>query len=79
MSRNTIVEQMRPSEITTTQIYSRSGMGFLWNKRAELDPGQVKILNAIYSNKKKKDIECKQTITYKLSKSKAGQLGSLVP
>jgi hypothetical protein len=50
-------------------------MGFLWNKRAELDAGQVKILNAIYNNKKKKDIECKQTISYKLSRSKAGQLG----
>lgn len=67
--------KMRPTEITTTQSYSRTGMGFLWNKRAELDPGQVKILNAIYNNKKKKDIECKQTITYKLSKSKAGQMG----
>jgi hypothetical protein len=50
-------------------------MGFLWNKRAELDPGQVKILNAIYNNKKKKDLETKQTIVYKLSRSKIGQLG----
>jgi hypothetical protein len=65
----------RPAEITTTQVYSRAGMGFLWNKRAELDAGQVKILNAIYNNKKKKDIECKQTISYKLSRSKAGLLG----
>ena len=68
-------QMTRPAEITTTQVYSRAGMGFLWNKRAELDAGQVKILNAIYNNKKKKDIECKQTITYKLSRSKAGQLG----
>jgi len=65
----------RPTEIVTTQMYSRAGMGYLWNKRAELDPGQVKILNAVYNNKKKKDIECKQTITYKLSRTKAGQLG----
>lgn len=65
----------RPAEITTTQLFSRAGMGFLWNKRAELDPGQVKILNAIYNNKKKKDIDTKQTIIYKLSRSKVGQLG----
>ena len=65
----------RPAEITTTQLFSRAGMGYLWNKRAELDPGQVKILNAIYNNKKKKDIDTKQTIVYKLSRSKAGQLG----
>jgi hypothetical protein len=65
----------RPNEIMTTQMFSRAGMGYLWNKRNELDPGQVKILNAIYNNKKKKDIECKQTITYKPSRTKAGQLG----
>jgi hypothetical protein len=73
---NVVVDKMtRPIEIVTTQMFSRAGMGYLWNKRAELDPGQVKILNAIYNNKKKKDIECKQTITYKLSRTKAGQLG----
>jgi len=50
-------------------------MGFLWDKRAQLDPGQVRILNAIYNNKKKKDIDTKQTIVYKLARSKEGQLG----
>ena len=65
----------RPAEITTTQLFSRAGMGYLWNKRAELDPGQVKILNAIYNNKKKKEVETSQSIVYKLSRSKAGQLG----
>lgn len=71
-----IVNKMtRPSEIVTTQMFSRVGMGYLWNKRDGLDPGQVKILNTIYNNKKRKDIECKQTITYKLSRTKPGQLG----
>jgi hypothetical protein len=68
-------EMTRPTEITTTQLFSRAGMGFLYNKRAELDPGQAKILNAIYNNKKKKEIVCKQTVTYKLTHSKTGQLG----
>lgn len=71
----TLEEMTRPADITTTQLFSRAGMGYLWNKRAELDPGQVKILNAIYNNKKKKDLETKQTIVYKLSRSKIGQLG----
>jgi len=65
----------RPAEITTTQLFSRAGMGYLWNKRAELDPGQAKILNTIHNNKKKKDIETKQIVTYKLSYSKTGRRG----
>lgn len=72
---STLEEMMRPAEITTTQMFSRAGMGYLWNKRAELDPGQVKILNAIYNNKKKKEVETSQVIVYKLSRSRAGQLG----
>lgn len=64
-----------PSEIMTTQFYSRRGMGFLWNKRNDLDPNQVKILNSIYNNKKKKTLDGCQTITYRLSSSKIGQLG----
>ena len=54
----------RPAEITTTQLFSRAGMGYLWNKRAELDPGQVKILNAIYNNKTTKEVETSQVIVY---------------
>ena len=61
--------------ITTTQCFSRRGIGYLWNRRAELDPGQVAIIGSIYNNRKKSSIECKQTITYSLSKSKAGALG----
>lgn len=72
---STLEDMTRPADITTTQLFSRAGMGFLWDKRAELDPGQVKILNAIYNNKKKSDIGAKQTIVYKLSRSKIGQLG----
>jgi hypothetical protein len=64
-----------PSEIATTQLFSRRGVGFLWNRRNELDPGQVSIINSLYNNRKKGSIECQQTIVYKLSRSKAGQLG----
>lgn len=64
-----------PAEMTMTQLYSRAGMGFLWNKRNELDPGQVSIINSMYVNKKKGDAQCQQTITYRLARSKAGQLG----
>ena len=64
-----------PASITTTQRFSRRGVGFLWNKRSELDPGQVSILNALYNNRKKSQIECEQEIIYRLSKKKAGLLG----
>ena len=61
--------------ITTEQVFSKKALGFLWSKRNEIDPGQVSILNSLYNNRKKGNIEGKQAITYKLSKSKAGQLG----
>lgn len=62
-------------EIVTTQHFSRRGLGFLWARRNELDPAQVSILESLYNNRKKGSIKGHQTITYKLSKSKAGQLG----
>ena len=64
-----------PASITTTQCFSRSGVGFLWDKRTSLDPGQVAIINALFNNRKKGQIDCQQEITYKLARSKAGQLG----
>ena len=63
------------SEIQLTQIFSRSALGYLWMRRAELDPEQMKIINSLYNNRKKKSIDGQQTITYKLSASKAGKLG----
>jgi hypothetical protein len=59
----------------TTQMFSRRGLGFLWAKREELDPGQVSILQTLYNNRKKGSITGYQDVTYKLSKSNAGKLG----
>ena len=64
-----------PTEIAVTQFYSRAGIGFLWNKRNDLDPGQVSIINSIYNNRKKGALQTQQTITYRLARTKAGQLG----
>lgn len=61
--------------IQTVQLFSRSGLGYLWNRRAELDPGQAALLTTLYNNKKKGTLECQQTTTYKLSNKKAGKLG----
>jgi hypothetical protein len=47
----------------------------LWDKRSELDPGQVSIINSIYLNKKKGGLQGSQQIIYKLSRSAAGRLG----
>jgi len=72
----TPVEEMASTavEYETTQKFSRRGLGFLWGKRTELDPGQVAILQSLYNNRKKGSLTGIQKITYKLSKSKAGRL-----
>jgi hypothetical protein len=62
-------------EYRTTQVFNRRSIGFLWDKRAELDPGQVSIINSIYLNKKKGGLQGSQQILYKLSRSAAGRLG----
>ena len=64
-----------PPLIITQQLFSRRGIGYLYDHRSELDPGQVTIINSMYNNRKKGTLECQQTITYKLSSSKAGKLG----
>lgn len=66
---------MSSDPIQTTQLFSRPALGYLWNRRAELDPGQVKLLNALYHNRQKKSIMCQQNITYKLSDKIPGRLG----
>jgi hypothetical protein len=62
-------------EVKTTQQFSRRGVGYLWSRRAELDAGQTAIVDSIYKNRKKGSLEGQQVITYKLARSKAGQLG----
>jgi len=66
---------MNSPSVSCTQLFSRRGLGFLWNRRAELDPGQAAILQSLWNNKKKGTVECQQTVTYSLSKKKAGSLG----
>lgn len=61
--------------LVATQLFSRRGIGYLWDNRNQLDPGQVAIINSLYNNRKKGTIECQHTVTYKLSKSAAGKLG----
>ena len=50
-------------------------MGSLWERRKELDPGQVKILKCLFDNKKRGTLECKTPVTYSLTRSKAGLMG----
>jgi hypothetical protein len=61
--------------IVTNQIFSRNALGFLWSKRTELDPAQVKIIQSLYNNKSKGRIEGCHKVTYKLSCKQAGRLG----
>lgn len=64
-----------PPRIITQQLFSRRGIGYLYDHRNELDPGQVSIINSLWNNRKKGTLECQQTITYKLATTKAGKLG----
>jgi hypothetical protein len=64
-----------PLKYETAQMFSKRGLGFLWGKRDELDPGQVSILQTIYNSRKKGSITGYQDIIYKYSKSNAGKLG----
>jgi hypothetical protein len=63
------------AEIKLEQRFNRRALGFLWAKRSELDPGQESIINSLYKNRKKGEVEGCQVVTYKLSSSKAGKLG----
>lgn len=62
---------------SAVQIFSRRSIGYLWDKKAELDPGQASLVNSIYNNKKKGGSigSAEQKITYKLSGKAAGKLG----
>jgi hypothetical protein len=64
-----------PLKYETAQMFSKRGLGFLWAKRDELDPGQVSILQTMYNSRKKGSITGYQEIVYKYSKSNAGKLG----
>jgi hypothetical protein len=61
----------------TEQIFNRRSLGYLWDRKHDLDPGQVAIITSIYNNKKKEGAlkYAAQKITYKLSRSAAGKLG----
>ena len=61
--------------VNTTMHFSRKALGFLWDKQAEIDPAQFALIKAIYNKKKKNSLEGFFPATYKLSKSKAGDLG----
>jgi len=60
---------------TVCQQFNRRSVGYLWDKKADLDPGQVSIINSIYNNRKKGSVMACQDITYRLSSKGAGKLG----
>ena len=66
---------MSQLKIDTEQLFSRSNLGYLWSRRTELDPEQVKVIECLYNNRKKGQIEGKQSISYTLSRKKAGAMG----
>jgi hypothetical protein len=67
---------MAELSFTTSQICNRRAIGYLYERRSQLDPGQFDIIKSIYNNKKKTgNLHTSQVICYKLSNELAGKLG----
>ena len=62
-------------EITTTQLFNLPALNALYNKRTEFDSTTANMVKSIYNNRKKGIMEGQQEVVYRLSRSKAGQLG----
>lgn len=60
---------------STEQLFNRKAMGALWAIRNRFDPGQVVLLDYLYKNKKKANVQGKATIIYKLANTVPGRLG----
>jgi len=61
--------------IQCEQLFSRRGLGYLWDNRASLDSSTLSYVQALWKNKRPGSLECKQTIEYRLASSKTGKKG----
>lgn len=66
---------MAAFEITTTQLFNRSALGALWERRKDFDADTVSKIDSLYRNRKKGQTQGQQDVVYRFSKSKAGQMG----
>jgi len=64
-----------PEPFTCEQVFSRKGLGYLWDNRTLLDESTLDILKKLWRNKKQGSLICKQTVEYKLSLSRFGKMG----
>lgn len=62
-------------EFECEQLFNKRALGYLWSRRAELDPQQEKYITSLYNNRTKRKIEGSRPVTYKLSKTLVGALG----
>lgn len=69
--------KMAGVEIKTTQLFNRSALGALWARKKDFDDATRKTLDSIYINRKKGGAteHGESPITYRLSRSIAGQMG----
>jgi phage/plasmid-associated DNA primase len=63
------------TEISCEQRFSRRSLGYLWSRRQEIDPYQVKLLQVLYLGRKSGSIEGIFPVKYKLKETRAGKLG----
>jgi hypothetical protein len=62
-------------EVTTTQLFSRAALSSVRARSTEFDDNTQKMLTSLSNNRKRGALHGTQEITYKLSRSRAGQLG----
>lgn len=61
--------------IKCEQLFSRKGLGYLWDNRESLDSSTVDIIKSLWRSKKTGSLQCKQAVEYRHSSSRFGKMG----
>lgn len=61
--------------IKCEQLFSRKGLGYLWDNRESLDASTVDIIKSLWRSKKTGSLQCKQVVEYRHSVSRFGKMG----
>lgn len=61
--------------VVCEQLFSRKSVSHLWQRRGELDAGQMAIIKSLYDNRRQGSIQGSVRIEYNLSRTVPGKLG----
>ena len=66
---------MIQAPVQCEQLFSRKGLGYLWDNRESLDSATNDIVKTLWRCKKQGSLICKQTVEYRHSFSRFGKMG----